>query len=720
MKKIDISRVTRRLFLLYMNKKWLFLQKNLHFQNNRAMRSLVPFVLLLLASVGFCRLQAQEEGWRDYLEQLAEEEGADAATIENMYEELLQWESRPMELNSVTKDELERFPLLSAEEVSAIATFLTQNRPLVTPYELRNVPGLEFNTVQRILPFFRVEEARQQESIRGIPDMLRRGMNEFQFRFDKTITPRAGYGTFPDSILEKYPNRKYRGEDFYTSLKYAFRYRDRIQAGFTAEKDAGEPFFRPGYPKGYDFYGAHLILTHFGKLKSAAIGDYRLSFGQGLVLNNDFMVSKAWSIDRIVHRTQQPKRHFSTAESNFFRGAAVLVTFGDFSFTAFYSNKRIDANLSPEGDITSFKTDGLHRTPSEIAKKRNVREQVTGGNINFRKENIQIGVSGIYYVYDKQLNPIPRKYNLYALRHSSHLNAGIDYSWQLPGFIFAGETAMAANGALATLNMLQYRPSSELSLTLLHRFYPISYNALHAQAFSEGGATQNERGLFAGSTFNPFGGLTVSAYIDFVRFPWLKYGIDTPSKATDFYLSGSYPLSSRSTLEAYYKYKRKEKNASYPDEKSTSVLPYTTHKARLRYSLQSGSGWNFRTIAGFARYTLRHAPTENGFMLSQNIGYHGKKTLTGDAFVAYFNADSYATRLYSYERNLLNSFYLPSFYGRGIRVALSAKYEITSHLYIAVKAGRTRYFDRDTIGSGTELICGNSRTDLFIYLRWRF
>ena len=37
----------------------------------------------------------------------------------------------------------------------------------------------------------------------------------------------------------------------------------------------------------------HLIVREVGKLKTFVLGDYRLSFGQGLVLNNDFVGSKA-------------------------------------------------------------------------------------------------------------------------------------------------------------------------------------------------------------------------------------------------------------------------------------------------------------------------------------------------------------------------------------------------------------------------------------------
>lgn len=121
-------------------------------------RYLFPFLVVFICtfSVG---LQAQEREWRVLVEQMAEEEGARADAVENLYEELLYLERYPMDLNRVSRDQLERFPLLSSEQVLSLMEFLEENRPLYTVYELRNVPRVDHRTVELILPFFRVDEA---------------------------------------------------------------------------------------------------------------------------------------------------------------------------------------------------------------------------------------------------------------------------------------------------------------------------------------------------------------------------------------------------------------------------------------------------------------------------------------------------------------------------------------------------------------------------------
>lgn len=686
----------------------------------KSSRLLFIFIFLLQAPFTF----AQENNWRTFIEQLAEEaeEGAMSETmLENMYEDLLHLESNPMNLNTVTREQLEHFPLISEDEADGIATFLERNRPIFTVFELRNVPNLDFQTIELILPFFYVGDPDAETRRATIREILLNGRNELQFRFDKTLTPRAGYGEFSDSILQRFPNRRYQGEDFYTSLRYSFRYRDKIQFGITAEKDAGEPFMRQGHPRGFDHYGIHFIVRDIGKLRTLALGDYRLSFGQGLILNNDFMVSKAWATDNIVRRTLPPKRHFSTAESGFFRGVAAQFALTDnLLVTAFYSNKGIDANINNSGEITSLKTDGLRRTLLDISKKDNTREQVTGANVNFRKNHFQIGISGVYHSWNRMFNPTPRDYNMYFLRDSTNANASIDYSYRHRRILFAGEVGVAKNGATATLNTLQYRLSSSTVFTVLWRHYPVSYNAMYARAFGETSRVQNEKGLFVGAIFSPFRRFSVNAYADFVQFPWLRYGVNTPSGVTEYYFSGTYAFSRQSSVEARYRYKQRERNMRYPDERSTSVLPAATQKFRLRYNKNFSNGWNFRTTADFAHYGVKHFPTEFGYMISQNVGYRGNERVSGDFYFGYFNADSFNARLFSYERNLLNTFFMPSFHGKGYRLALSARYNFSTRLSFSVKCSQTRYFNRETIGSGTELIDGNSRTDVFSYLRWRF
>lgn len=151
------------------------------------------------------------------------------------------------------------------------------------------------------------------------------------------------------------------------------------------------------------------------------------------------------------------------------------------------------------------------------SKKWNARERVSGANVNFRKNRLQVGAGAVYYGYSKMHNPALRGYNAYSMRGTQYGNAGVDYSYRFSRMVFAGETAIDKNRPLQHSMRFIITLHHRFSISALYRHYPISYNALYANAFSAGGI-RNENGLFLGASFSPLRRLSVSTYIDLVRF----------------------------------------------------------------------------------------------------------------------------------------------------------------------------------------------------------
>jgi hypothetical protein len=663
-------------------------------------------------------LLGQTNDWRDYLQQLTEE-GMSSEQVETLFEELADMETNPLNLNDLTAEDLRRIPFLSEDQRQSMSDFLEKNRPVYSVYELRNVPLLDAATVQMMLPLFVAGEYTQKKERSSFRNIFLHGKNELQIRFDKVFPQRAGYKYVSESILEKYPNRVYKGEDFYNSIKYAYTVGKRFQAGFVAEKDAGEPTLKNEH-KGYDHYGAYVAVKDVGNLKSFVLGDFRIGFGQGLVLNTNFSLGKTSATTSITRRTTVPTRHASTAESGFFRGIASAYAFGDFTLTAFYSYHRIDGNLSDNSEITSFKTDGYHRTELEQSKKENVLEQVVGANVQYLRNRFQLGASMLYYQYGKSYQPSFQEYNRFYFRGKSNLNGSIDYSYRFRRFSVAGELAMSENGSMATLNALNFYPKQGISLSVLQRQFSRSYQASYANAFSDGSSVQNESGWYVGSQFSPLAKLRMAVYADVVSFPWLKYGVNAPSHSFDYLVQGNYRYDSNLSFDVRYRFRQRETNAKYPDDKTTSVLPYDQHKILLQASKTFSNKFSLRTILDWNSYKIEHFGAEQGWMISQLVSWQNSKKWKSDLSIGYFKSDSYSVRVYSREQNIINSFYMPSFYGKGMRVSLSGKVDVLKNLTLAAKAGLTKYFDRNTIGSDLEEIDASHRLDVMTYLRWRF
>ena len=136
------------------------------------------------------------------------------------------------------------------------------------------------HTIDLLLPFVCVHPAPEKIGFPRLKSLLKYGKQEVLTRLDVPFYTRKGY------------QKNYLGPAMYHSLRYGYRYGDYLQMGITAEKDAGEPFFALHNEKGYDYYSIYFLLRNLGKLKTLALGNYRLSFGQGLVVSTDFRLGK--------------------------------------------------------------------------------------------------------------------------------------------------------------------------------------------------------------------------------------------------------------------------------------------------------------------------------------------------------------------------------------------------------------------------------------------
>lgn len=163
---------------------------------------------------------------------------------------------------------------------------------MLTRNELWMIEDIDRQTIHYLLPFIYFETPEKEQYKPNIKRILKYGKQELSTRVDIPFYTKAGYQQYPAETLKKNPNKQYLGYGYYHNLRYSFHYRDQIYAGITAEKDAGEPFFTGQNKKGYDFYSLYLLIRNIGHIKTLALGNYRVSYGYGLVINTDFGMGK--------------------------------------------------------------------------------------------------------------------------------------------------------------------------------------------------------------------------------------------------------------------------------------------------------------------------------------------------------------------------------------------------------------------------------------------
>ncbi|MDR2626503.1 MAG: helix-hairpin-helix domain-containing protein [Dysgonamonadaceae bacterium] len=683
-------------------KKWIFL-----------------FLAVLIGAPLAAQLNKNNTKWMEYLEEMSDNDDVDEQMLENLTSDLSYLSEHPLNLNTISKKDLERLPFLSDLQIESILAYVHEYAPLTGIYELRNIPDLDMQTIEYILPFVYTEVSQAKKDPLSVSKILRNGKHELLTRYDYCFQEKSGYKAAPEEEKNAHPNRYYLGEKYYASFKYGFNYKERVQLGLVGEKDPGEAFWNKHH-KGFDYYSAHLALRDFGLLKNLVLGDYRLSFGQGLVLNTDFPMLRTSDVINVNKKASGIKRHYSTNETNAFRGLAFSLGWKRTTLSLFYSRRKSDASAN-DSTVFSFKTDGYRQTPNDLLKKDQATKRLLGGNILWQNNLIAVGLTGVYYDFNgKYLNPDLKPYNIHYLRGEYNYNAGIHYLFRKKKFIFQGETAIGKNGAVAYLNTMLAKPLSSVNFVLLHRYFPMNYQSEYS-SMAGSSTLQNESGYYIGATFAPFLRWKFSASVDFVEYPWLKYQVDAPSHNTDVLLNVDYIPSSTIQMSLRYKQKKKDKNITLPSQLTKAILPTDRHSLRYQINCRLSSHVSTKTQANLSLYQLPEQAASKGYMLSQSITYRPQKVdLQGDLYMAYFRTDNWDTRISAYEKNILYVFSVPSFYGEGLRACLTLRWTWTKNLSFYAKGAWTHYFDRDVIGSSLEEIEGKEKTDVYCLVKWKF
>lgn len=637
------------------------------------------------------------------------------------YEELEEIAEHKFNINTITKEQLEQLPFLSDELIENIVDYVDKYRPLLSKNELIGVKGMDYQTRRLLNEFIEIGVYKLVPDRIKAKDVFKYSKQEMLARVDFPFNQKAGYADYPSSVLEKYPNRKYQGDPLYTNLRYRFSYSDRVYLGITAEKDAGEPFFCKYNRKGYDHYSAYIYLNDIGRLKTLALGNYRASFGYGLVLNMGFSMGKYYSLSGMNRFGRGLTKFSSTSEDYYLQGAGATVKLAPrWNISAFYSYRKLDANVDSMF-IRSLKTDGYHRTKGDMEKKHSVDNHLIGCNIDYNGKYVEAGLTAVYNYFNKELNPVYRPYNKYYPRGQDFFNAGVYYKFYMKRLVFSGETAVDRHGAIATFNSLSYSPNVNTTLLFINRYYDKKYQGLNSNGFGENSRTQNELGFYLGLETNILRKINIVCYGDLYYFPYLRYRVDkAKTMGGEGVLQTSYSPNSSLSMLIKYSYKNKAQNYSQASGKRY-VIPYNRH--RLHYQLNYAMNEQFLLKSYLEGICAGYYQQKSSLGMAAGITgkyLFGCFPLQTQLSFSWFKTQGYASRIYIYEPGLLYAFGMSSYYGHGLRASLNMRYEFGKWLMLQGRLGWAHYMDRNHIGSGTEEIQGKNKMDLQVQVRVKF
>ncbi len=637
-----------------------------------------------------------------------------------LFEDLLYYYEHPLNLNNANVDELRELYLLDDIQINNLLSHINKFGLLRSVFELQAVEGFDLATIRDLEPFVTVTPNSGMKGI-SFKTILKEGTNDLFLRYKRNIEKAAGF--LPDPTTGK-PD--FAGTPNYMYSRYRFMFRKNISVGFTMENDPGESLKR-----GPDFVSAHAMFAGDGLVRKAIAGDYQVLFGQGLTYWNGLGFGKSPFVLNVKKNALGLRPYTSVQEGNYLRGGAITLGVKKVELTTFYSQKRIDANVIEQQDTSYLEIDdfaiassliisGLHRTEKEIADKGSLGETVFGGNLRYNTRMFAVGFTGVHTKFDQSIFPSISPYEINKFTGKTNTNIGLDYQGVLGNINFFGETSRSANGGFATLNGLVASLHPNLSVSLVQRHFQPEYQALKVNVFGENNITaNNESGIFAGIQANLNSKWTMTGYADLVRYPWLRFRVDAPSNFMDHLIQFNYKPDRKHEFYIRYRNRTNAQNTDY-DVIITHPVTYRQQNIRLHGVYQVHPNVQMKTRAEWTTWE-KEGNKQKGVLVYQDMIYKKLGSpYTISLRYALFDTDSWNTKLYAYESDVLYAFSIPPYYGKGSRFYAMVKYDVTRKIDLWVRYGTWIYTDRKVISSGLSEILGIQKSDVHIQLRVRF
>lgn len=674
--------------------------------------------------------QTNPEANGEWIENLVEDmisRSEGEADASELLDYLYSLKDKPLNLNHATAEELAQMRLLTDFQIQSMEEYIKTNGELASIYELQYIPGFSEELVRRLMPFVKVcDEDRPADDLQEISSIPGKGM--IIVRMQQTLESQAGFRDTSGTAETVSANELYAGSPGRYFLQYRYQVSSRILAGITLEKDNGEPFLCKGKVPVTDYYSLHFMANNIGFIKSLAIGDYQVGFGQGLTWWSGYGYGKGSSIQNLKKSRQGLRPHTSADENRYLRGIAATLVFGKWEGTFLVSRKAIDAHVTYFDSsrhepvyFSSFQTTGIHAIASEVRDKDAITEEAAGGHLMYRGDRMNMGVTYMHTSWNAAYSPSSQLYKFYSFRGRSIDNGGYDYEARLGKFLLFGESSLCGSGGWATMNGLSLNLQREIYLSIIQRNYSMNYFSPYLSAFAESWGAANERGVYSGLSLKPLRNVLLTAYVDLFSFPWLKYKVSNSSSGSDFLLLAEYTGREGWVLSLRY---QKEQGMTDGNEENPGIAPLIqTRKEKLRMNLTSSPSaeLSLRSRLEVQRLHRETGSPENAFLLYQDALYKFRVIpLRVVLRYSMFRSASYDSRIYSYESDMQYVYSVPSYYGEGMRYYLLLNWKASSKIDLWFKAGRTVYTDRNSVGTGTAMIDANHKTDMGIELRMRF
>lgn len=421
------------------------------------------------------------------------------------------------------------------------------------------------------------------------------------------------------------------------------------------------------------------------------IGDYKLQYNQGLI----FYYPLATELTRPVKiEAKGIAEDGGTAPNTYFRGLAIRKRVEQFDFDFFYSNKKLDASLNPDGTVKESliairANMGYVTSDKELERNNKLTEKLIGGRVayNFLRDS-QIGFIGYESKYSPRINP-PEEKGYYLFRGNRNRIFGFDFDTRYRKLNLCAEYAKCIGYGEAWLIQPMLKLGRFTLWTSIYKYDP-DYYSEHSSATTIVGRRDegwNENGIFLGGKYEDRE-REVQIYFRPVGHPWREDNL-MPTTDKEFWFDVKQRVSRK--LELYFRkwdhwYDKKVENRDlYQSWKKTRVQVTWNPDGRVRFRVR----WDGRKNS---IYELKQV--DRGYLIFGDLKYSPTVKLKLEGRVIFFEADPGVALS---EIEFLWPMGLTPFhwwtYGKGVRYYLMVTQGITKNTSLWMKYENTHYYN---------------------------
>lgn len=579
----------------------------------------------------------------------------------------------PVDINSGRVNEINRLFFLTSFQVMSIIDYSSEYGNILSAMELSYIPGFDTDLAALMKNMVCFGQNSNKPGYRG-----------------RKLKIMTDYSVNSDATGKNAPGSKYK-------LRTRAWFKEgRFRASVITDKDRGEKLLSStGEP---DFISGNVAYSPGGPVEKIIIGDYKIKFGQGLTAWNGFSYSSVPSGLSLMKGSSRIQASHSSDENDFFRGVAVSARLGKINILSFASLKMRDATTGYDEEnntayIKSFYTTGLHNTTTSLLKKDAVREESYGLNINAGFNRLYLGLNAVGSKLSLPVIPSTGLRDQYDFAGNKNYSASMDYALLLKYTRLYGELALSNNAATAFLQGLALNPEGRIKCNVLYARVNRGYNSLYGKAAGHGAFNKHFSSIMGSLSGEPADGVSFSAGLSYRKDLWFGH------------YSGDFPFSLKYLLRVSYDAPLLELQADLRHAKShENIAPErgvrlsgVTEKTgiRLTAGLQPSEVLSLRTRLEGA--FIAGSP-ETGFMCYQSAALKMRRLpLEARIRLALFNTDSYDTRIYAWEDDLLWNMSVKPLYMQGSRSYVVLTFKPFRRISIRAKYGVTRLRDEEEL-----------------------